>query len=184
MTHNNSKEMKTTMTTPRLRVIPEVRTPELDASLIRNVSGSTNDSRNDAVKDTSGEPIVDFAGKSNPYIDYHRNDLLLSLQHMRSQGHDEMVFILMTQIKELIFKGLHYELYNMQLRIQEDDLTGALAMKPRVVRLFEFLVKTWDVLSTITTASFNEFRDSLGISSGQQSYMYRHVEFILGSTLR
>jgi len=169
------------MTIHRKRVIPEVRDPALELSLVRDVAISTDQSRSQTVQTTAGEPLVSFEGKSNPYIDYHRNDLLLSLQHMRSQGHDEMVFILMTQCKELTFKAIHFELYNMQLRIQADDLSGALALAPRVKRLFEYLVKTWDVLSTISTGGFNEFRDCLGVSSGQQSYMYRHVEFILGN---
>lgn len=165
----------------RRRVIPQVRDPALELSLVRNIGTSDNDSRNEMVKHTDGEPLVRFEGKSNPFIDYHRNDLLHSLQHMRSDGHDEMPFIIMTQIKELIFKAIHYELHNMQLRIRDDDLTGAMALMPRVKREFEFLIKTWDVLSTITTHGFNEFRNHLGISSGQQSYMYRHVEFILGN---
>ena len=172
------------MKKPRVRVIPPVRDPALELSLVREIGGSTNTSRAEAVKTTAGLPMVAFEGKSNPFVDYHRNDLLLSTQHMRSDGHDEMVFILMTQCKELTFKGLHYEAYNMQLRIQDDDLAGAMALVPRIKRLFEYLVKTWDVLSTITTAEFNKFRDKLGISSGQQSYMYRHVEFILGNKSR
>ncbi len=172
------------MKKPRLRVIPPVRDPALELSLVREIGISTNDSREEAVKTTAGEPTVTFEGKSNPFIDYHRNDLLLATQHMRSEGHDEMVFILMTQCKELTFKALHYEAYNMQLRIQDDDLAGAMALVPRIKRLFEYLVKTWDVLSTITTAEFNKFRDCLGVSSGQQSYMYRHVEFILGNKSR
>ena len=169
------------MAANRKRVIPEVRNPALELSLVRDIDISTNESRDEAVKTTAGEPMVSFEGKSNPYIDYHRNDLLLSIQHMRSEGHDEMVFILMTQCKELTFKAIHYELYNMQLRIRKDDVSGALELAPRVKRLFEYLVKTWDVLSTITTHGFNEFRNHLGVSSGQQSYIYRHVEFILGN---
>lgn len=169
------------MTTLRKRVIPEVRDPALELSLVRSVDISTDESREETVKTTAGQPLVAFDGKSNPFIDYHRNDLLLSIQHMRSDGHDEMVFILMTQCKELTFKALHYEAYNMQMRIKADDVAGALALVPRIKRLFEYLVKTWDVLSTITTSGFNEFRDCLGVSSGQQSYMYRHVEFILGN---
>lgn len=163
------------------RVIPQIRDPKLELSLVRDIGQSTTDSRAEAVKSTHGEPIVRFAGESNPYIDYHRNDLLHSLQHMRSEGHDEMTFILMTQVKELIFRSMHYELFNMQLRLRDDDVVGAMVLAPRVKRLLEFLIKTWDVLSTITTEGFNEFRDHLGVSSGQQSYMYRHVEFILGN---
>jgi len=169
------------MSKPRKRIIPEVRDPALGLSLVRSVDISTDDSREETVKATAGEPLIAFEGKSNPFIDYHRNDLLLSLQHMRSEGHDEMVFILMAQCKELTFKAIHYEAGNLQQRIRDDDLSGALALVPRIKRLFEYLVKTWDVLSTITTSGFNEFRDCLGVSSGQQSYMYRHVEFILGN---
>ena len=165
----------------RTRVIPPIRDPALELSLVRDIDMSTGASREENVKTTAGQPMVKFEGKSNPFIDYHRNDLLLSIQHMRSEGHDEMVFILMTQCKELIFKALHYEIFNMQLRIQADDVPGALALVPRIKRLFEYLIKTWDVLSTITTGGFNEFRDCLGVSSGQQSYMYRHVEFVLGN---
>lgn len=166
---------------PLPRVIPLVRDPALELTLVREIGTSTHSSREAAVQETAGQPMVAFEGRSNPFVDYHRNDLLLSTQHMRSEGHDEMVFILMTQCKELIFKALHYEACNMQLRIQHDDVSGALALAPRIKRLFEYLIKTWDVLSTITTAGFNEFRDCLGVSSGQQSYMYRHVEFILGN---
>ncbi|WP_422420513.1 tryptophan 2,3-dioxygenase [Pseudomonas sp. GZD-222] len=169
------------MSIQRKRIIPEVRAPELELSLVRNISISTNASRNETVKSTDGEPLTAFAGKSNPYIDYHRNDLLLSLQNMRSEGHDEMVFIIMTQTKELIFKAIHYEAYNLQQRIKNDDIEGALELAPRIKKLFEYLIKSWDVLSTITTEGFNEFRNCLGVSSGQQSYMYRHVEFILGN---
>jgi tryptophan 2,3-dioxygenase len=90
----------------------------------------------------------------------------------------------MTQIKELTFRAIHYELFNMQLRLRDDDVAGAMDLVPRIRRWFEFLIKTWDVLSTITTHGFNEFRDHLGLSSGQQSYVYRHVEFILGNKSR
>jgi tryptophan 2,3-dioxygenase len=120
------------MTTSRKRVIPEVRNPALELSLVRSVDISTDESREETVKTTAGEPLVAFEGKSNPFIDYHRNDLLLSIQHMRSDGHDEMVFILMTQCKELTFKAIHYEAYNMQLRIKADDVAGALALVPRI----------------------------------------------------
>lgn len=145
---------------------------------------TTDDSRSQTTAQTGGEPIIDFAGKSNPFIDFHRNDLLHSLQHMRSDAYDELPFILMVQIKELIFRAIHYELVNMQARIKVDDVTGALELLPRARRELELLTKTWDVLSTITTAGFNAFRNHLGISSGQQSYAYRHVEFVLGNKSR
>lgn len=165
----------------RERILPDVRTRDLELSLVRDIGITTDDSRAQTVGETDGEPLVDFEGRSNPFIDYHRNDLLHSLQHMRSDAHAELPFILMTQVKELLFRAVHYELGNMQARIARDDITGALELLPRVRRELEMLVKSWDVLSTITAADFNGFRNHLGVSSGQQSYVYRHVEFVLGN---
>ncbi|RQO48698.1 tryptophan 2,3-dioxygenase [Variovorax sp. KBW07] len=165
----------------RRRVIPEVRNPALENSLVKSIASGDDQQREATVKNTDGEPLLQFEGRSNPYLEHQRNDLLLSIQHMRSEGHDEMVFMCITHCKELTFKALHYELANMQARISADDVTGALQLAPRVRALLEFLGKTWDVLSTITPHEFNQFRNTLGIASGQQSYMYRHVEFILGN---
>lgn len=167
--------------TSRKRVIPEVRNPALELSLVRPIASGDNQQRAATVQSTDGEPLVAFEGASNPYLEHQRNDLLLSLQHMRSEGHDEMVFMCITHCKELTFKATHCELANMQARIRADDVAGALQLAPRVRALLEYLGKTWDVLSTITPHEFNQFRNTLGIASGQQSYMYRHVEFILGN---
>ena len=137
--------------------------------------------RQEETAKTKGVPIADFEGTSNPYIDYESVDLLLSLQHPRSEGYDEMCFIIMGQAKELMFKSLYFELYNARIRIQEDDLDNALVLLDRAKKITRHIVGFWDVLSTITTNGFNEFRDYLDVASGQQSFMYRHVEFILGN---
>ncbi len=63
----------------------------------------SEDERQKEVAETEGAPITIFGGNSNPYIDYESIDLLLSLQHPRSGGYDEMCFIIMGQ-------G-HHELY-------------------------------------------------------------------------
>lgn len=165
----------------RKRLLPQFRDPALELSLVHEIAQGDNAQRQATVQNTAGEPLLSFSGPSNPYLEHQRNDLLLSIQHMRSEGHDEMVFMCITHCKELTFKAIHYELFNMQARIRDDDVIGALQLAPRVVALLQFLVKTWDVLSTITPAEFNKFRNTLGVASGQQSYMYRHVEFILGN---
>ena len=130
---------------------------------------------------TEGVPITEFRGTSNPYIDYESIDLLLSLQHPRSDGYDEMCFIIMGQAKELLFKSLHFELHNARTRICNDDLPNAMVLLDRSKKIARLIVGFWEVLSTISTDGFNEFRDYLDIASGQQSFMYRHVEFILGN---
>lgn len=165
----------------RTHVTPQIRSADLEMSLARGIPAADSSSRAATVAHTSGEPITAFDGTSNPYIDYHRNDILLSLQHMRSDGADEMTFILETQVTELLLKATHFELANVAHSVRGDDLPAALVRLARVRLLIEQIRGTWSVLSTITPHGFNQFRNHLGISSGQQSYMYRHVELILGN---
>jgi tryptophan 2,3-dioxygenase len=142
---------------------------------------TTDATRAYTVQATGGKPLVDFAGTSNPYVDYQSIDLLLSLQHPRSQAYDEMCFFVMGQVKELLFKALHFELYNAQLQIRADAVDNALDILVRAKAIVQYIGESWNVLSTITTEGFNQFRDTLGTASGQLSFMYRHVEFILGN---
>ena len=60
----------------------------------RPMEMGSDESRDKIVKETSGEPTVDYIGKTNPYIDYQSIDILLSLQHPRSDGYDEHCFII------------------------------------------------------------------------------------------
>jgi len=107
--------------------------------------------------------------------------LLLSLQHPRSEGYDEMLFIVQGQCKEMLFKSAYYELYNARLRIMDDDLPNASLILDRCKEIFILLTRFWDVLATIRPEGFKQFRDYLNVASGQQSFMFRHVEFILGN---
>lgn len=142
--------------------------------------GSEKERQREVAK-TAGMPITEFEGTSNPYIDYESIDLLLSLQHPRSAGYDEMCFIIMGQAKELLFKATYFELYNARMRIKEDDLANAATLLRRTKKIVIQIAGFWDVLATISTDGFNQFRDYLDVASGQQSFMYRHVEFILGN---
>ena len=147
----------------------------------RKMTIGSEASRQETVKMTEGQPITEFEGNTNPYIDYESIDLLLSLQHPRSQGYDEMCFIVMGQSKELLFKSIYYELYNARLRVIADDLPNASLMIARSKEIMLSLTKFWDVLATIRPEGFKSFRDYLNVASGQQSFMFRHVEFILGN---
>lgn len=147
----------------------------------RSLAKTTDASRAYTAKATGGEPSVDFAGTSNPYVDCQSIDLLLSLLHPRSQGYDEMCFFVMGQVKELLFRALHSELYNAQLQTRADAVANALEILRRAKAIGEYITRSWDVLSTISPEGFNQFRNSLGAASGQLSFMYRHVEFVLGN---
>ena len=142
---------------------------------------TTDETRAYAAQATGGEPQVDFAGTSNPYVNYQSIDLLLSLQHPRSQRYDEMCFFVMGQVKELLFRGLHFELFNAQAQLRANEIHNALDILPRAKAIAEYITRSWDRLSTISPEGFNQFRDSLATASGQLSFMVRHVEFILGN---
>jgi tryptophan 2,3-dioxygenase len=62
-----------------------------------------------------------------------------------------------------------------------DDLGPAFKMLARVSRVQQQLAQSWDVLSTMTPADYSAFRDSLGKSSGFQSYQYRTLEYLIGN---
>jgi tryptophan 2,3-dioxygenase len=145
---------------------------------------TTDASRAETVAATGGAPLVDFDGSSNPYIDYQSIDLLLSLQHPRSAGYDEMCFFVMGQVKELLFRGVHFELANAQLQIRDDQVANAIHILERATIFVDYITESWNVLSTITSEGFGQFRDTLGTASGQLSFMYRHVEFVLGNKSR
>ena len=147
----------------------------------RDVDIGSEEDRQKKVKITDGLPITEFEGTTNPYIDYESIDLLLSLQHPRSEGYDEMCFIVMGQAKELLFKSVYFELYNARLRIMDDDLPNASVILERAKETLSLLKHFWNVLSTIRPEGFKKFRDYLNVASGQQSFMYRHIEFILGN---
>jgi tryptophan 2,3-dioxygenase len=147
----------------------------------RDIGITTDETRAYAVKTTEGQPEVQFGGTSNPYVDYQFIDLLHTMQAPRSQGYDETCFYLMGQVKELLFNALHFELYNARHQIDQGEIIEAIRMISRARVITTYIGKSWDVLSTITVDGFNEFRDTLGQASGQLSFMYRHVEFILGN---
>ena len=162
---------------------PVVVDPEgVDASPHpRPMPVTTDETRAATADETGGEPLLDFEGTSNPYIDYQSIDLLLSLQHPRSEGYDEMCFFVMGQVKELLFRGLHFELVNARHQLRQDQVDNALVILGRAGAYVDYLTSSWDLLSTISAEGFTQFRDTLGTASGQLSFMYRHVEFILGN---
>lgn len=147
----------------------------------RPIETTSDQSRAYSATVNQGAPDTEFAGQSNPYVDYSFVDLLHTLQVPRSNGYDERCFIIMGQVKELLFSALHFELFNARHQIDLDDVREALRMLERAGRLVAYIGQSWDVLSTIRVDGFNEYRDSLGRASGQLSFMYRHVEFVLGN---
>ncbi|MDF1802772.1 tryptophan 2,3-dioxygenase [Thalassovita sp.] len=123
---------------------------------------------------------MQFNGRMS-YTDYLGLDAILTAQHPRSTAHDEMLFIVQHQTSELWMRLAIHELTAARDTLQVGQLRPAFKMLARVARIFEQLNSAWDVLRTMTPSDYTHFRDSLGQSSGFQSWQYRMIEFMLGN---
>lgn len=123
---------------------------------------------------------LDFA-RAMSYGDYLDLDTLLSAQHLRSDNHNEPLFIIIHHVMELWLKLALHELHAARERIKQDDLMPSFKMTARVSRIFEQLSNAWSVLATLTPSEYLLFRGTLGSASGFQSYQYRQLEFVMGN---
>ena len=114
------------------------------------------------------------------YADYLKLDQLLSAQQPLSDLHDEMLFIVIHQTKELWMKQMLHELDLAIGLIGKDQLAEAYKAMARISRIQAVMTLSWDVLSTLTPVDYMKFRDVLGTSSGFQSAQFRELEYRLG----
>jgi tryptophan 2,3-dioxygenase len=134
-----------------------------------------------------GRPDDPMAGihwdldRSISYSQYLQLDKILDAQRPLSGQHDEMLFIVIHQASELWMKLCLHELAATRAQIRADDLEPAFKMLARVARAQAQLIQSWEVLGTMTPSDYMKFRDSLGKSSGFQSWQYRLLEFLLGN---
>lgn len=115
------------------------------------------------------------------YSDYLSLEKILDAQTPLSQAHDELLFIIQHQTSELWMKLAIHETHAAIGCIRDDRPQQAFKMLTRVARIFEQLNNAWDVLRTMTPSEYTEYRNSLGQSSGFQSYQYRQIEFLVGN---
>src|SRR5574338_1229498 len=114
------------------------------------------------------------------YADYLKLDQLLTAQQPLSGLHDEMLFIVIHQTKELWMKEMLHELQLAIRLVEEDRFAEAYKAMARISRIQAVMTLSWDVLSTLTPVDYLKFRDVLGTSSGFQSEQFREIEFRLG----
>jgi tryptophan 2,3-dioxygenase len=114
------------------------------------------------------------------YAAYLKLGQLLSAQQPLSDLHDEMLFIVIHQTKELWMKEMLHELRLAIQLIREDRFAEAYKAMARISRIQAVMTLSWDVLSTLTPVDYLKFRDVLGTSSGFQSEQFREIEFRLG----
>ena len=123
---------------------------------------------------------MNFDGRMS-YGDYLCLDQVLDAQKLRTDAHDEMLFIIQHQTSELWMRLAIHEITAARVAIRSDQLQPAMKTLARVSRIFEQLNSAWDVLRTMTPADYTHFRNKLGQSSGFQSLQYRLIEYALGN---
>jgi tryptophan 2,3-dioxygenase len=114
------------------------------------------------------------------YGDYLSLDTILTAQHPISDQHDELLFIVIHQTKELWLKQAVAELRSARALVAANRLVEVHKILSRVSRIQAVLTLSWDVLATMTPVDYLKFRGVLGGSSGFQSAQFRQMEFLLG----
>jgi tryptophan 2,3-dioxygenase len=123
------------------------------------------------------------------YWEYIRVEELLALQgglerSEKDLTNDEVLFITVHQIFELWFKLVLRELTStrdlMRRTVDENALPGIVASAQRVTTLLERCVGHFEVMETLPTSSYLEFRDKLMPASGFQSAQMRQIEILMG----
>ena len=114
------------------------------------------------------------------YADYLKLDQLLTAQQPLSDLHDEMLFIVIHQTKELWMKQMLHELKLAIRLVSSDRFAEAYKAMARISRIQAVMTLSWDVLSTLTPVDYLKFRHVLGTSSGFQSAQFREIEYRLG----
>lgn len=149
------------------------------APAVPAVRPATADERSARARANAGQPTLDF-GDGVPYDTYVRASTLHSLQRTLSQDPGEMSFLVISQIMELYFGLVCFELREARRLVRADEIWPALAPLRRAALHLDGLGAAWQGLRWMTPADFNRFRDLLGEGSGFQSAMYRQLEFLLG----
>jgi tryptophan 2,3-dioxygenase len=122
---------------------------------------------------SGGEQRITYAG-------YLGLDKLLAAQDPRTGRHDELLFIVIHQTKELWLKEIIHEVRLAKGLVRSGDLEPAYKALARVSRIQSIMTLSWDVLATMTPADYLSFRGGLGTSSGFQSWQFRTLEYLLG----
>lgn len=128
---------------------------------------------------TDGGPGV-YKKTELTYNDYLQVPALLDLQRLRSENHDETLFIIIHQTYELWFKQIIHELESARVAMEQDEFLPAHHFVNRVVEIFRVLVQQIHILETMAPGVFLEFRDKLNPASGFQSLQFRELEFLAG----
>jgi len=124
------------------------------------------------------------------YINYLQLDKILDAQKLESiskgnEAHEEMLFIIIHQAYELWFKQILHELdsvmqYFEKEKIHEENIGLIVSRVERSNKIMSVLVNQIEILETMTSLDFLDFRHHLSPASGFQSHQFRQIELMLG----
>ena len=124
------------------------------------------------------------------YINYLQLDKILQSQNLLSkqnndESHEEMLFIIIHQTYELWFKQIIHEIESIMSlfkknKINESSVGVIVGRMNRVNKIMTTLIGQLDILETMTSLDFLEFRHHLSPASGFQSHQFRKIEVMLG----
>jgi tryptophan 2,3-dioxygenase len=115
------------------------------------------------------------------YVTYAHMHELHELQQPRSEARGEMNFLLLSHVKELLFRAVTDDLDTARGALERDDAADACVALSRATRTQRVLVTCWESLNGMSVDEFVEFRHVLGGASGVQSFAYRTLEFVMGN---
>ena len=128
------------------------------------------------------------------YINYLSLDKILDAQHPvsgddKTAAHEEMLFIIIHQTYELWFKQMIHELSSIMdlfkaQQIDESNVGVVVRRMDRVNKIMTTLVGQLDILETMTSLDFLDFRNHLSPASGFQSHQFRKLEVMLGLKIK
>lgn len=126
------------------------------------------------------------------YSNYLGLDKILDSQHPVSarhgvEAHDEMLFIITHQAYEVWFKQIIYELDSIIALLSQDEIDdnsgdmGVIVRRARrIVEIWKLLIQQIDILETMSSVDFLEFRNFLIPASGFQSVQFKLIEAKIG----
>lgn len=126
------------------------------------------------------------------YSDYLQLDKILNAQQLESDlenchAHDEMLFIIIHQAYELWFKQILFEIDSIAsimgkpaINDNSPDLQMVVHRLNRIVTILKVAVHQIDIMETMTSMDFLDFRNLLRPASGFQSWQFKLTEAKLG----
>ncbi|MFM8979918.1 MAG: tryptophan 2,3-dioxygenase family protein [Planctomycetia bacterium] len=131
------------------------------------------------------------AGRTT-YWDYIRVEPLLRLQgglgeDDRALSNAELTFITVHQVYELWFKLLLRELVTLRdllaaPHVPEPGMAQGVRSLERMQRIFRVAIQHWEVVESLNTTDYLDFREKLFPASGFQSAQLREIEVLMGLT--